>query len=164
MTVALTTREDLIHTLHLAAQLEHNLMCQYLFAAFSMKRSTSEGLDEVQLEKTRGWGPDPSDEPRGVSGYTFALAGEPDLDRLLHLQPDEAGVFERRFGVSDDAPGPHVGVTCAAPSCSTKRRSPKQMLPATSARASRSSRHSSSSATGSSFATTSSRSIRCACK
>lgn len=31
--------------------------------------------------------PDPSDEPRGVSGYTFAFAGEPDLDRVLHLQP-----------------------------------------------------------------------------
>ena len=31
--------------------------------------------------------PDPSDEPRGVSGYTFAFAGEPDLDRILYLQP-----------------------------------------------------------------------------
>jgi hypothetical protein len=56
LTIELTTREDLINTLHLAAELEHNLMCQYLFAAYSMKRSTSEGLNEVQLEKTRGWG------------------------------------------------------------------------------------------------------------
>jgi hypothetical protein len=55
--------------------------------------------------------PDPDDEPRGVSGYTFALAGEPDLDGLVHLQPDEEGVFERRFGVAPDAPGPRVGVT-----------------------------------------------------
>lgn len=55
--------------------------------------------------------PDPDDEPRGVSGYTFALAGEPDFDNLLHLQPDEPGVCERRFGVSADAPGPRVGVT-----------------------------------------------------
>jgi hypothetical protein len=31
--------------------------------------------------------PDPPDEPRGVSGYTFAFAGEPDLDRVIHLQP-----------------------------------------------------------------------------
>ncbi|HWN10829.1 MAG TPA: hypothetical protein VNO50_16435 [Pyrinomonadaceae bacterium] len=54
MTTELTTREDLIDTLHLAAELEHNLMCQYWFAAYSMKRSTSEGLSEVQLEKTRG--------------------------------------------------------------------------------------------------------------
>jgi Ferritin-like len=56
LAIELTTREDLISTLHLAAELEHNLMCQYLFAAYSMKRSTSEGLDEVQLEKARGWG------------------------------------------------------------------------------------------------------------
>jgi hypothetical protein len=55
--------------------------------------------------------PDPSDEPRGVSGYTFALAGEPDFDNLVHLQPDEEGVVERRFGVGTDAPGPRVGVT-----------------------------------------------------
>lgn len=55
--------------------------------------------------------PDPTDDPRGVSGYTFALAGEPDLDGLLHLQPDEDGVWQRRFGVSPDAPGPRVGVT-----------------------------------------------------
>ena len=56
MTLELTSREDLINALHLAAELEHNLMCQYLFAAYSMKRSVSEGLSEVQLEKTRGWG------------------------------------------------------------------------------------------------------------
>ena len=55
--------------------------------------------------------PDPTDEPRGVSGYTFALAGEPDFDNLVHLQPDEEGVFERRFGVGPNAPGPRVGVT-----------------------------------------------------
>lgn len=30
--------------------------------------------------------PDPTDEPRGVSGYTFALPGEPDLDRCIRFQ------------------------------------------------------------------------------
>ncbi|NJM06063.1 hypothetical protein HC891_07465 [Candidatus Gracilibacteria bacterium] len=29
--------------------------------------------------------PDPTDEPRGVSGYTFAVGDEPDLDRVLRL-------------------------------------------------------------------------------
>ncbi len=29
--------------------------------------------------------PDPTDEKRGVSGYSFALAGEPDLDRIIRL-------------------------------------------------------------------------------
>ena len=32
--------------------------------------------------------PDPSDEPNGASGYTFAFAGEPRLDRIFRLQPD----------------------------------------------------------------------------
>ena len=31
--------------------------------------------------------PDPTDELRGVSGYTFAFAGEPDLDRIIYPQP-----------------------------------------------------------------------------
>jgi hypothetical protein len=30
--------------------------------------------------------PDPYDEPRGVSGYLHAYAGEPDLDRLIRFQ------------------------------------------------------------------------------
>jgi len=44
--------------------------------------------------------PDPSDEPRGVSGWSYALAGEPDLDRLIRFQ--DAPVVRR--------PGPDVGV------------------------------------------------------
>jgi len=55
--------------------------------------------------------PDPSDEPRGVSGYTFALAGEPDFDNLVHLQPDEEGVCERHFGYGKNDNGPRVGVS-----------------------------------------------------
>ena len=30
--------------------------------------------------------PDPTDEPRGISGYTFALPGEPDFDRCIRFQ------------------------------------------------------------------------------
>jgi hypothetical protein len=36
--------------------------------------------------------PDPCDEPRGVSGYAQALAGEPDLDRVIRLQPEGATI------------------------------------------------------------------------
>src|SRR5438067_16813 len=32
--------------------------------------------------------PDPCDEPRGVSGYSWALPGEPDLDRIIRFQPN----------------------------------------------------------------------------
>src|ERR1700761_356792 len=48
--------------------------------------------------------PDPSDEPRGISGYTFAFAGEPDLDRILNLQP-RAG---RRYRSHGPQPGVRV--------------------------------------------------------
>jgi hypothetical protein len=64
--------------------------------------------------------PDPTDELRGVSGYTFALAGEPDLDAKVHLQPDELGVFEREFG-PPGTPGPKVGVTVTS---ATRNRQP----------------------------------------
>lgn len=53
--------------------------------------------------------PDPTDELRGVSGYTFAFAGEPDFDAKIHLQPNEPGVWEREFG-PPGTPGPRVGV------------------------------------------------------
>lgn len=46
--------------------------------------------------------PDPADEPRGVSGWTYAVAGEPDLDRRLRTTPAEA--VKRR-------PGQQIGVT-----------------------------------------------------
>jgi hypothetical protein len=34
--------------------------------------------------------PDPADEPRGVSGYVRAVAGEPDLDRVIYFQSPPA--------------------------------------------------------------------------
>lgn len=39
--------------------------------------------------------PDPTDEPRGVSGWTYALAREPDFDKIIRTQP--VGVVNRRF-------------------------------------------------------------------
>src|SRR5256885_4433355 len=50
------TREELIQILGMASELEHNLMCQYLFAAYSLKRSAEEGLSDVQVERARRWG------------------------------------------------------------------------------------------------------------
>jgi hypothetical protein len=38
-----------------AATLEHMIMCEYLFAAFSMKNSESEGIGSQELEKVRNW-------------------------------------------------------------------------------------------------------------
>lgn len=33
--------------------------------------------------------PDPTDEPRGISGYSFVYADEPDLDRIIRMQPED---------------------------------------------------------------------------
>jgi hypothetical protein len=41
--------------------------------------------------------PDPTDEPRGASGYTFAFGNEPDLDRIVRLQPSKT-IPERSHG------------------------------------------------------------------
>jgi truncated hemoglobin YjbI len=48
-------REPLIYMLCAAAELEHALMCEYLFAAFSLKRSVDEGLTADQLAAVERW-------------------------------------------------------------------------------------------------------------
>jgi len=48
-------REALIYMLCEAAELEHGIMCQYLFAAFSLKQAASEGLTEAQLAAVTRW-------------------------------------------------------------------------------------------------------------
>jgi hypothetical protein len=48
-------REALIYALGKAAELEHLIICQYLFAAFSLKRDTSEGVSMDVLPLLEGW-------------------------------------------------------------------------------------------------------------
>jgi CDGSH-type Zn-finger protein/truncated hemoglobin YjbI len=48
-------REALIFMLCEAAELEHGIMCQYLFAAFSLKQSEDEGLSAEELEAVTRW-------------------------------------------------------------------------------------------------------------
>src|SRR5262245_4672969 len=48
-------REALIYMLCEAAELEHGIMCQYLFAAFSLKQREDEGLSADVLEAVRRW-------------------------------------------------------------------------------------------------------------
>lgn len=54
-TMVLQHREALIYTLGKAAALEQLVMCQYLYAAFSMKDRDDEGLTDVQLQSVRRW-------------------------------------------------------------------------------------------------------------
>src|SRR5580693_8993483 len=48
-------REALIYILCQAAELEHGIMAQYLFAAFSLKQSAGEGLAEAELAAVQRW-------------------------------------------------------------------------------------------------------------
>jgi hypothetical protein len=48
-------REALVYMLCLASELEHAIMCQYLYAAFSMKQTLDEGLTEAQLQSVDRW-------------------------------------------------------------------------------------------------------------
>lgn len=66
-----------------------------------MKTPKNSNTTTNYILQFKGWAqgriptdPDPSNEPRGVSGYTFALPGEPDLDRIIYFQPKD-GVVPR---------------------------------------------------------------------
>lgn len=54
MEIAQPTRETLLHRLYEAAELEHNLMCTYLYAAFSLKEA-GEGLTADEAAATARW-------------------------------------------------------------------------------------------------------------
>ena len=53
--IVIEHRSALIYMLSEAAELEHALMCEYLFAAFSLKRSVEEGLTPEQLAAVERW-------------------------------------------------------------------------------------------------------------
>jgi len=54
-TMVLQHREALIYTLGKAAALEQLVMCQYLYAAFSMKDRDDDGLTDDQLTAVKRW-------------------------------------------------------------------------------------------------------------
>jgi CDGSH-type Zn-finger protein/uncharacterized Fe-S cluster protein YjdI len=49
------TREQLVHLLYEAAELEHTLMCTYLYAAFSLRSGEAEGLSAEEAVAVAGW-------------------------------------------------------------------------------------------------------------
>src|ERR1700674_5295597 len=84
----LKTREEILHALYEAAELEHNLMCTYLYAAFSLKDSEAEGLRAEEVEAVRRWRTElikVSVEEMGhltaVWNITSALGGTPRFGR-----------------------------------------------------------------------------------
>ncbi len=53
--LVIENREELLFLLGEASQLEHMLMCEYLFAVFSLKRDINEGVTAEQLEAINRW-------------------------------------------------------------------------------------------------------------
>jgi hypothetical protein len=49
------SREHLLHVLAEAAELEHNLLCSYLFAAFSLKQGVDEDLEPHEWQAVERW-------------------------------------------------------------------------------------------------------------
>ena len=85
---AAPSREVLLHRLYEAAELEHNLMCTYLFAAFSLKSGESEGLTSEEAAAVARWRRTIIDIAIGEMGHlaavwniTSALGGVPRFGR-----------------------------------------------------------------------------------
>src|SRR6478752_6329132 len=53
--VRIENRSQLIYLLTEAAELEHEILCCYLFASFSMKSDVAEGLTPAQLARVEEW-------------------------------------------------------------------------------------------------------------
>src|SRR6266478_7818395 len=49
------SREELVYLLGEACEIEHGLMCEYLYAQFSLKRTVEEGLTPEQLARVQAW-------------------------------------------------------------------------------------------------------------
>jgi len=83
------SREALIHQLYEAAELEHNLMCTYLYAAFSLRSGTEEGLSAEEADATARWrrailkvAIEEMGHLTAVWNITAALGGSPRFGRL----------------------------------------------------------------------------------
>jgi hypothetical protein len=53
--IVLGPREQLFHLLAEAAEIEHTLMCSYLYAAFSLKRAGTAGFSEAESKAVEQW-------------------------------------------------------------------------------------------------------------
>ena len=82
------TRERLLHALYEAAELEHNLMCTYLYAAFSLREGEDEGLSPREASAVARWrrailgvAVDEMGHLTAVWNITAALGGSPRFGR-----------------------------------------------------------------------------------
>ncbi|GAM99613.1 Mlr4660 protein [alpha proteobacterium U9-1i] len=106
------TREQLIHALYEAAELEHNLMCTYLYAAFSLKDGEGEGLSAEEAEAVTRWrraildvAIDEMGHLAAVWNITAAIGGAPRFGRMnfpLDAGYLPAGIVVKLAAFSED--------------------------------------------------------------
>lgn len=53
--IRIETREELVYLLGEACEIEQGLMCEYVYAQFSLKRSLDEGVTPEQLARIQAW-------------------------------------------------------------------------------------------------------------
>jgi CDGSH-type Zn-finger protein/uncharacterized Fe-S cluster protein YjdI len=82
------SREALLHMLYEAAELEHDLMCTYLYAAYSLKSGQEDGLTAEEAAIVNGWRQrimsvaiDEMGHLAAVWNITAALGGAPRFGR-----------------------------------------------------------------------------------
>lgn len=91
------TREELLLALAIAAELEHSLLVQYLFAGYSMRKRPGDGIDVHQVERVRDWEAALLAVAREemihfatVTKIAVAVGGAPHLNRPTFPQPEGA--------------------------------------------------------------------------
>ena len=95
------TREELVNALSEAAELEHGLLIQYLFAAFSLKRRVDEGITPVQQSLIVDWertvlrvAHEEMYHLASVCNLLSAIGGAPQFGRPNFPQPTETSLVE----------------------------------------------------------------------
>ena len=95
------TREELVNALSEAAELEHGLLVQYLFAAFSMKRKVDEGITSIQQALMVDWegailrvAHEEMYHLASVCNLLSAIGGAPQFGRPNFPQPTKTSLVE----------------------------------------------------------------------
>ena len=92
------SREQALHALYEAAELEHNLMCTYLYAAFSLRDGEAEGLSAAEAAAVARWRRDDHRRcDRGDGAPGRGLEHHVRARRLAALRPRQLPARSRRL-------------------------------------------------------------------
>lgn len=109
----IATKDELIQALKDVAELEHQFMCMYLYAAFSLKKNTDDSCNAAQLEAVRRWASkiymiarQEMEHLSVVNSMLAAIGAPPHFSRQnipaqsLHLKAKE---MHKRYGLEEES-------------------------------------------------------------